>query len=92
MRKWAKTQDVKERCWEMDMFDAIDESYGGEDCILCGNYRGKGCSLCPLYQEGYACNEFVSPWRTMSCSHNWGTWIINATRMAMIIKQLPEEK
>ena len=95
MRKWAKTQDQHLIIPnEPDMFIVIGESYCAEDCILCENNTTTQyvCGLCPLYQEGYGCNQVGSPWRKMSYSSNWGTWIINATIMAMIIKRLPEEK
>ena len=100
MRKWARTQDP-EHFVDIDLMDEkLEECWCSEYCSLCVNYRSgkwsgqiyiRRCEDCPLQLAGFKCEEDDAPWHIMASSMKWKEWIVNATKMAQVIADLPRE-
>ena len=93
MITWAEKQSKRKRyqnCFDMEdeMDEAINESCCGYHCCLCRRYGEGYCQNCPLYINGYGCNESISPWKSMRYSLTWPKLIKGARKMLEIFEEL----
>ncbi len=74
------------------MTDAIDESWYGEYCLLCKEF--KGCQACPLKISFGVCtnDDSKNAWKLVRHSKTWKGWLKNANKMLKQIKSLEKLK
>lgn len=93
MQEWAKTQDLKNPVNYGDMYRAICENWGEEDCSYCSEYYladdNRECGECPLNKSesgksAYCC---AGLWQRMNSSYSWKGWLEYSEKIVEFIKE-----
>jgi hypothetical protein len=91
MITWVKAQEPNDKADRIRMENCIGQHWQGEYCALCllvDELRDSECDVCPLNKHGYQCGQPNSPWISIDESPTWGEWLVGATRMVEIMKQV----
>lgn len=85
---WVETQPSNNNTCRAQMYENINEWWGGDSCMLCAHYRQNLCMLCPLKLVAKKCNDFLSIWWKVNDSKTWGVWLSYAAEMYNVLEQI----